>query len=153
VGKSTASKRKKQIGEPFLFVRRRWVDSEAFKKLPDRARTVLLFMSWECFKAPEDADGTFSLPYRQMKPWMAHKTFWRAIRDLQDAGFVEVVEPGFFMRDGERRKPTVYRFSNAWKEPEIKRKVDASLVRENKTPVSHMKPESVFRGSHVKPGQ
>lgn len=120
--------RRKNIGEPFMFLRRRWVDSPAFKRLPDRARTVLLFFSWECWKCSDQENGTFALPYRQMEPWMCHRTFWRAIRDLLEEGFVEVAEPGFFERDGERRKPARYRFSNEWKEREIKQRISATCA-------------------------
>lgn len=52
---------------------------------------------------------TFVFPCSQYTKIVSTACFYKAVRDLEQAGFIEVVARGVM------RKPNVYKFSDAWK--------------------------------------
>ena len=54
---------------------------------------------------------TFTFPYSKYKSYMTRPTFEKAVNDLADAGFIEVVQ-----RNANLRKANVYRFCAGWKQ-------------------------------------
>ena len=74
------------------------------------------------------------LPYSQMKKIMSNATFWRGIKSLDGAGFIDIVSHG-----GLEKRPNVYKISGRWRlrektlaeyQDEFKRKEERKQYRQ-----------------------
>jgi hypothetical protein len=59
------------------------------------------------------------LPYSDMKKIVSNATYWRGIKSLEEAGFIDIVFHGGIPERGldgyEKKKPNIYRISNRWR--------------------------------------
>lgn len=78
----------------------------AMLDLSHPAYRVLDYMKLESGGKPE-----FEFPHSKFRKIISKDGFQRAVRELVDAGFIEVLE-----RNARRNKPNVYRFCSAWKD-------------------------------------
>ncbi len=79
--------------------------SEAMRNLSPAAFKVYWFMRLESAGKRE-----FEFPHVKYASYMSKPTFFRVLKELQDSGFVDVVQ-----RNKCVRQPNVYRFSDRWK--------------------------------------
>ena len=82
------------------------VRSEAFLALMPSAVSVYLQMKIEAGGKPQ-----FEMPHRVYTRFISNSAFQNALKDLEDKGFVEIIE-----KNKNRRIPNVYGFSTAWRE-------------------------------------
>ena len=79
--------------------------SEAMRKLSSSAFKIYWYMRLESAGKRE-----FEFPHRKYDSYMSKPTFFKAVRELEDAGFIEVIQ-----HNGIARMPNLYRFSDGWK--------------------------------------
>lgn len=68
------------------------------------------FRVYVYMKLESGGKSTFTFPRSKYKKFVSAGGFDRAVKELCEAGLIEVVE-----RNANLRKPNVYRFSDAWK--------------------------------------
>ena len=108
---------KNKIGGPFTYVLNEEMDSKAFLELTGMAVKALLWFkrvdSKLKYKDRDGYTGIFSLTYTEMeKHGFARKTFYNAIKDLTEKGFVEVISTGGLRGAGHTNSK--YRLSKRW---------------------------------------
>ena len=84
------------------------IKSPAYKQLSNSARVAHLLLSSQ-IRQPDQRE--VKLPYKDAQQYMKSNTFSRAIKQLQELGFIEKTQYG-----GIYRRTNVYRFSEKWKE-------------------------------------
>ncbi len=78
--------------------------SESMKSLSPSAFKVYCYMRIE-----SAGKKTFTFPHSKYQSYMSKPTFFKAVGDLEVAGFIDVVQ-----HNGNLRKPNVYSFSDRW---------------------------------------
>jgi hypothetical protein len=99
--------RDKRRSSPFVMVYKDMLHSPAWESLSNPARVAYLHI-----KADYNGynEGNLKLPYSQAEKVMDKKTFTRALRQLQEHGFIVVTEHG-----GLFNRCTTFALSNAWR--------------------------------------
>jgi len=99
-------KNKNHIGEPFVPVVKRMINSPAYKELTHAARVAYLLLKCQC---KYNGQPEVEFPYSHAEEWMNRHTFANAIKQLVDYGFIKKTSYG-----GMYRRTNKYRFVNDW---------------------------------------
>lgn len=99
--------KKNRIGEPFAPLLKAMVNSAAYKKLSNPARTAYTLLLCQC-NEPGQREVIF--PYSHAEAYMKRDTFSRSIKQLIELGFIEKTDFG-----GLYRRTNVYRFVDGWR--------------------------------------
>jgi len=83
------------------------IKSEAYKRLTNASRTAYLLLKAQCYRSDQIE---VKLPYSQTQEYMRKHTFTRAIRELEDLGFIKISQRG-----GMFRKTNIYLLIDNWK--------------------------------------
>jgi hypothetical protein len=115
---------------PFVAIEKAMLRSEAWEKIGNASRVAFLHIKAEMVSANTNH---LELSYRQMEGIMAHHTFSCALRELEDAGFIEREQRG-----GLFRRKNIFRIIDGWR--------DSSSISAPKQvqflPLSHSKKEA-----------
>jgi len=76
----------------------------SFQNLSHIARSVYIYMKLE-----SGGKQIFEYPYSKYKKIVSKQGFQDAVKVLVESGFIEIVE-----KNGNLRKPNIYRFSPRW---------------------------------------
>ena len=98
--------------KPFIMLENHQFDSEAFNSLSSSA--IRVYLSIIRCKNPKDGKkGTMSepilCPYSVINGNMSNATIAKAIRELEEKGFIELARHGGLMK-----QPNLYAFSGEW---------------------------------------
>lgn len=85
--------RNKKRTNPFVMVAKDMLQSEAWLSLTNAARVAWLHLEADYNGAP-DKENHLRLTYSQAERLMARRTFARAIRELQEKGFITKTRHG-----------------------------------------------------------
>lgn len=131
---------KKRTSHRFALVEKEILYSLSWAGLPDSARVVYLHLKGEFNGSNGD---NLKLPYSQMKRITSNATFWRGIKLLDEAGFIDIILHG-----GLEKRPNVYKISGRWRlrektlaeyQDEFKKKEERRSYRQS---VEHLLSES-----------
>ena len=100
--------KKNKIGEPFVPVLKRMINSPAYKRLSNASRVAYLLLKAQC---NENGQREIKFPYRDAQLYMKPSTFSRSIKQLEELGFIEKTQYG-----GLYRRTNVYRLIEKWRE-------------------------------------
>jgi len=107
---------KKKTVRRFALVEKEILYSRSWATLTDSAKVVYLHLKGEFDGSNGDR---LKLPYSQMKAIMGNATYWRGIKSLEQAGFIDVVFHGGIPERGldgyEKKKPNIYKISAGWR--------------------------------------
>lgn len=94
----------KDKNKKFVAIYHNQLCNEKFMKLPLNAQMLYVYML-------DYSNGSMetTFPHRFYKTIMTTPTFNKCIEELQDKGFIEIMERGKF-----NHKPNVYRFTDKW---------------------------------------
>ncbi len=93
---------------PFVMLPWRLIDSPAWKELSNGSRVALIHLMRQVRSANP---GEITLLHRHMAEIMKRETYARAIRQLEEMGFVDRIQIG-----GLYRKKNIFKLSDRWKE-------------------------------------
>ncbi len=79
--------------------------SEAMRGLSPSAYKIYTYMKLE-----SAGNREFEFPHKKYASFMSKPTFFKALRELEQAGFIDVIQ-----HNANLRQPNVYRFSDRWK--------------------------------------
>lgn len=80
--------------------------SEPMRSLSPSAFKVYCYMRIE-----SGGRRSFTFPHAKYRTFMSKPTFFKALTELQEHGFVDVIQ-----RNGNLRKANIYAFSDRWKQ-------------------------------------
>jgi hypothetical protein len=107
--------RKKTIRR-FALVEKEILYSRSWASLSDSAKVIYVHLKGEYNGSNED---NLKLPYSTMKNIVSNATYWRGIKSLEEAGFIDIVFHGGIPERGldgyEKKKPNIYKISNRWR--------------------------------------
>jgi len=106
------------------------LDSMAGKTLSPAALWLLV----QIRKAWRGDNHNLELPFARVSWKLAFKVFDRARRELVDAGFVDIVDPGG-LSYGAKKNPAMYALSDRWKEVSKKLMDDLDAMYEVRVPL------------------
>jgi hypothetical protein len=123
-------RRRQRIGyeksrSPFVMLPNHMTNCEAWKRLSFKAAWVYIEMRKK-FKGHNENNITLS--YREMKWKLASASFWMAIQELVEYGFIKIVKHG-----GLYRNATIYGLDKRWerisKNPDALAEIEEKLNR------------------------
>ena len=100
-------KRRKNRLPPFVAVFKEMLQSQAWEKIGNPARVAYIHLKGKCCSASVEE---ISLSFNEMEKFMHRHTFAKAIRELEEFGFVKVIQKG-----GLYRRRNFYLLSEEWK--------------------------------------
>jgi hypothetical protein len=100
-------RRRDKIGEPFTPIVNRMIDSPAYMRLTNAARTAYTLLKRQC---NGHGQTEVKFPYSHARPYMKTDTFAKAIRQLEELGFIEKKQHG-----GLFRRTNSYRLIEDWR--------------------------------------
>ena len=92
---------------PFVAIFREMLKSEAWEKLGNAARVAYIHLKAKCVSRNP---GEITLSYNEMERFMERRTFSRAIRELEEGGFISRTQRG-----GLYRRRNFFRLSENWR--------------------------------------
>lgn len=92
---------------PFVMIVKYMLRSKAWQSLSNPARVAYVHLKAK-YNGSNGKD--LSLTYSEMEPYMSRRTFSRAIKQLINCGFIELVQHGGLMRS-----PNIYALADDWK--------------------------------------
>lgn len=102
---------------PFVPIFKEEMDSKAFLKLTPSTIKVLIYMRWAAGvvkKKTGDSAAAFHFTYEETERLgIARRTFSRALQQLVDKGFIDIVYQGGLRGSG--RSNSRYRMSDRWR--------------------------------------
>ena len=104
---SNPKKGDREPGRRFVALYHDEVDSMPFKTLSPAALWLLV----QIRRAWAGTNDNIKLPFARVSWRLCYSTFDRARRELVDAGFVRIIDPG-----GLLKRPAIYALSEAWRE-------------------------------------
>lgn len=107
MGKGPYGRKGKGIREPFIWLEKRLMESEAWLDLSSSAKVVYLYLKKQ--KINSDCREHIKLPYTDKDNIFSKQTFSTALKQLVSHGFIEIEELG-----GLEARPSVYRLSDNW---------------------------------------
>jgi len=101
------AKRRKQKPPPYVMIEQKMLKSEAWRRIGNASRVAYIHIRARFFWPPS---GEQELLHKDMEEIMDHKTFAKAIRDLEKNGFISRSQQG-----GLYRRRNKFRISEEWK--------------------------------------
>jgi len=102
------SGRRKNKLPPFVPIFKDMLKSNAWGQLSNPARVAYIHMKAKvCTPYPDE----ITLSYREMEKFMQQRTFSRAIRQLEELGFIKIEQKG-----GLYRRRNFYTLSEQWRQ-------------------------------------
>ena len=99
--------KKKNRLPPFVYVTKEMLKSDAYKALTNASRVALLLLKAQM---TSNDQNEVKFPYSHVEGYMQKRTFARAIRQLEEMGFIVKTQEG-----GMYRRTNIYTFSYEWK--------------------------------------
>lgn len=107
-------KKKEKIGEPFVAIPWRMLNSDAYKKLRPNSKGTLPYFLGKGREASVKGEPAFEFTYREASRYgFASKTFERVITDLVAKGFIDIRKHGGYLENGVRSH-SEYKCSTRW---------------------------------------
>ena len=100
--------RRKNRLPPFVYITKEMLGSDAYKKLSNPSRVTLLLLRAQ-LKNHDQVEVKF--PYSHAQEYMKTNTFSRAVKELEEMGFIKKAQEG-----GLFRRTNIYSFTDAWRE-------------------------------------
>ena len=97
-----------RLAKPFAGIEERMIKSEAFKVISNPARVALLLLKAKQWHMQNKKE--IVLTYREVSDYIDRHTYANAIRQLEEAGFINRVQRG-----GLYRRTNIFTFVNTWK--------------------------------------
>jgi len=134
-------KKHKEIDGKFVPLTLAMMRSEAWGRLSDRARVLWTEMTLEYIRLkynPKKNEKEFAFNYGRVKERMSNKPFYKAIKELVDNGFFEVMRPG-----GLYHRCSLFKVSVKWKSisMQLKEEKDRATQSERDTARNESKKE------------
>lgn len=100
-------RKKKNTNSPFVMIYHAMLDGTAWRNLGNPARVAYIHIKRKCFSSNP---GELTFTYEEAEQLMTRETFARAIKELEENGFIERTQRG-----GLYRKRNFFRLSDEWR--------------------------------------